>query len=1004
MVQTGWATRVSLTAIVVAGTASAAQDVPLRSGVAEMPRLPAAMADRPAALKAAMGSAVPSQRFLMQLDAPLTPARRRALVQAGIRLEGYVAAETYAVRLAGVDRASIASLPFVQSVRPFEATWKLSPSINRRPLLTAERRAMRDRGEMLVQIHLFPETTDVERDALLDQINARPGSSVVSSIDVGGVPTIVARMLQAESAWLASISDVQFVEEAPDITLRTADARWAVQSNIAGMTPLWDNGLTGAGQVLAVCDSGLDATHCAFAMPGKIVAYNAVATSSSHGTSVASIAVGNPDDGDDETFENPSLLGNAYDAGLVFSLIPSYTFDTITTVLETQSGPGQGARVHNNSWGDDGTDAYTGLARAIDAFCWENEDDVVVFATSNSANLQSPENAKNAIAVAASQNVPNQSIHCFGGRGLTDDGRIKPDVMAPGCSIDAAGGGACSTFSNSGTSFAAPMISGIAALTRQYYMEGYYPTGAPVGADGFTPSGALIKATIINAGQGGTTSSYPDDRSGWGRVVADEALFFNPGNGGGSTADTRGLVIRDLRNADGLTTGSAVEHTIEVTGTAEPLRITLVWTDAPGAPGVEDAWVNDLDLQVIAPGDVTYLGNNFIGEESAPGGSPDFRNNVEQVRLATPDTGTWRVRISGAAVRQGTQGYALVVTGQVSDVPDGMTVVTSQRPTELGPPPGNATFDVTILPGDDALVEGSPMLHYRYAEPAFTAVPLTHVEGSVFQAQLPDFPCGYTLEYFVSAEGTTSGLVSSPPSGGAYHLVRGTPTTTTAAFFDFESGTPAGWTMNGLWHVTSNCDPGPGCGEGSWLYFGQSGPCNYNVGLGAAMGNAQSSPILLPGINGPGARATLRYCTAIDTENVSRFDRGVLSVTGAGILDEPPQTGAQWTTREVELNEFGGGLVRLLWSFDSEDGFANDFTGWHVDNVEILHTTLDCPDACPGDTDDDKQVALSDFAALARNYGDLGPVVRWQGDVDIDGDVDMDDFTLLAGQFGLQCE
>ena len=71
--------------------------------------------------------------------------------------------------------------------------------------------------------------------------------------------------------------------------------------------------------------------------------------------------------------------------------------------------------------------------------------------------------------------------------------------MAPGRNITSADDTtACGTRMDSGTSFAAPAVAGIAALVRQYYTEGWYPSGARQPHHAFTPSGALLKATLIN--------------------------------------------------------------------------------------------------------------------------------------------------------------------------------------------------------------------------------------------------------------------------------------------------------------------------------------------------------------------------------------------------------------------------------------------------------------------------------------------------------------------------
>src|SRR5262249_56185319 len=89
-----------------------------------------------------------------------------------------------------------------------------------------------------------------------------------------------------------------------------------------------------------------------------------------------------------------------------------------------------------------------------------------------------------------------------GGRG--GEGRRKPDVVGAGVSVRSASGDAlhssnnCATKTLSGTSMAAPTAAGGATLLRQYYTDGFYPTGAKTATDVLGPSAALLKASLIN--------------------------------------------------------------------------------------------------------------------------------------------------------------------------------------------------------------------------------------------------------------------------------------------------------------------------------------------------------------------------------------------------------------------------------------------------------------------------------------------------------------------------
>ena len=213
---------------------------------------------------------------------------------------------------------------------------------------------------------------------------------------------------------------------------------------------------------------------------------------------------------------------------------------------------------------------------------------------------------------------------------------------------------------------AAPAVAGAAALTKQYFEDGFYPSGLAESQDGFVPSGTLIKATMLNSAVDMTgIAGFPSNREGWGRVLLDNALYFA---GDGST-----MIIRDVRNAagDALNTGDEHEIHFTVNSFTQPLKATLVWHDAPATPNSSFAPVNNLDLEVIMPSSDVLVGNNITNGVSAFGGPPDTLNNVEMVMLPATGTGDYILRIKGTAVNQGPQGYAVIITGDVSETQAG---------------------------------------------------------------------------------------------------------------------------------------------------------------------------------------------------------------------------------------------------------------------------------------------------------------------------------------------
>ncbi|MFA6045658.1 MAG: S8 family serine peptidase, partial [Phycisphaerales bacterium] len=446
-----------------------------------------------------------------------------------------------------------------------------------------------------------------------------------------------------------------------------ANVRSIVQSGALNNTPLYNRGLHGEGQIVGLIDSDLNKDHCSFSdtVPigpnhRKILAYNTFFGSASHGTHVGGTLCGDAGTAAD-------TRGVAYAAKMVYNYYPDQNEPSVFGELDLHAS--QGARMHNNSWGDSSIRTYDGACHAIDSLSHDQEDNLIVFAVTDfNIPVTNPENAKNCLAVAASggnntMGQPSQDYYCAGGISPTVDGRRKPEIMAPGCgTISANNLSTCGTISNSGTSMAAPAVTGVGALVRQYYQSGFYPSGLPNVSDGFSPTGQLVKATLINSAVDITgESGFPSNREGWGRVLADNATYF--------VGDLRRLIVRDVRNtaSDALSTGSSVSLPVRV-APGQPLKITLAWADAPGAVNATFTPVNNLDLVVTSPTGLVYYGNNLAAGESATGGSADSVNNLEQVLVTLPVDGVWTVDVTGTAVNMGPQGYALVVTGGVSEV------------------------------------------------------------------------------------------------------------------------------------------------------------------------------------------------------------------------------------------------------------------------------------------------------------------------------------------------
>ncbi len=425
---------------------------------------------------------------------------------------------------------------------------------------------------------------------------------------------------------------------------------------------------------------------------------------------------------------------------------PGFTDPAYPAMLS--AGYASGTRISTNSWGAPTGGAYDVDAQTYDVLVRDAQSGtagsqpmLVLFSAGNSGpganTIGSPGSAKNVITVGAGENAHSHAaanggnagnttgadgcdiadvgadnandIIGFSSRGPTDDGRVKPDLVAPGTHItgvsfasatadalippdnlgtaDATfrgdgvcgmpGGGTAGSANNffptvpaqrwyttsSGTSHSTPAVAGAAALVYQQFINnpGYLAAHrTPAGP--IAPSPALVKAYLANSASHmdgvSANDSLPSNSQGMGLVNLSRAF------------DGVQRIIRDQVPADRFTaTGQGRTVFATVASASAPLRITLAYTDAPGST-TGNAYVNNLDLRVTVGGSL-YLGNVFAGANSATGGTADIRNNMESVFIpAGLPVGTEIVvtvratNIAGqadASVSGNNQDFALVV-------------------------------------------------------------------------------------------------------------------------------------------------------------------------------------------------------------------------------------------------------------------------------------------------------------------------------------------------------
>ncbi len=673
---------------------------------------------------------------IIQFKGPIRRADRAALQATGVTILEYFPDFAYLVRGTPTQIARAAGLPQVAGLFPFTLADKLSPAILRR-LARGETVMGRvnivgwrdDRGELARDL---PTTGIAIRVSLTaDDITRLARLPSVRWIEHAGQPRIlndVARsIMQVDSVWQnRSLYGNSQIVAVTDSGLDTGDfstlspdfAGRIVATHILSPTGDW-------------ADQNGHGTHVVGSVAGAGVQSGGVTATHQYSGTFAGMA---PEA--QLVIQGFEVDSSGQIIGLGADYYPIYT-----------QAYSDGARIDTNSWGDN-TGPLTDTAAAFggypyasqrtDEFIWDHPDMTILFAAGNSGkdgtptppfgfctggdgvvdpdSLLAPGTAKNVITVGASEsyrlsgglsaypwllldlcfvvdpiatdlvsNNPN-GMAAFSSRGPTDDGRFKPDLVAPGTNIvsnhshdpnASALWGLYETNSNyaysGGTSMATPLTAGAAALVRQWLTT-----------RGLTnPSAAAVKATLLNTtadmapGQYGTgptqeiTFTRPNTVAGWGRVNLGLISALPPYD----------LWFDD--HANGLDTGqivtytNTVSHPLQVITNSQPLRVMLAWTDPPASLSASIDLVNDLDLVVIGPDNTHYYGN--------AASSGDRTNNVEGVIIPNPTLGQYTVTVSAYNIPMASQPYALVVAGPIGSLPGQLSLAKTANPLAVMP-------------------------------------------------------------------------------------------------------------------------------------------------------------------------------------------------------------------------------------------------------------------------------------------------------------------------------
>ena len=324
--------------------------------------------------------------------------------------------------------------------------------------------------------------------------------------------------------------------------------------------------------------------------------------------------------------------------------------------------------------------------------------------------------SKNVVVVAATKGTedfsgiatalsPTNFLTKFSNWGPTDDFRIKPDIAAKGGDVFSLSSSSITgTSTKSGTSMAAPAVTGVFVLWQQYFNQIFsqYMKSATVRA--------MMAHTAKEAGE----AEGPDYKFGWGLIDADAGAQVM------REKSQKMAVIAELSMGQ----SQSLNYDFEYDGN-QPLIATIAWNDPAGSPlnttNVNIAsLVNDLDIKVVnLDTNAEYLPWALQHNWNSSGSGiaarmVNSRDNIERVNVPVRTAGNYRVVVSHkGTLKAGSQDFSIIISGSGVRMKDLGTLSTEERAfTKLNLYP-NPTVEVVNLEGDREELNGASIGIYN---------------------------------------------------------------------------------------------------------------------------------------------------------------------------------------------------------------------------------------------------------------------------------------------------
>lgn len=641
--------------------------------------------------------------WIVQFKTPITAQIKKSLSQQGMEVFGYLPDDALVVRSSQQTVQNFAAHnDLVNAFIPYSASYKINSDVGVLNVFNQNQLQA-----FFVKTFKAQETLKIAEQiaAMNSEVTIHDvGGKVISVVMPKNLVPMVAATTGVEhiqsNVQFIPMNFVADVDVDPITKLGAGDytdiTGTETGTRVMKFDAAWAQGFTGRNQIASMADTGLDSGDAQNIHPDfsgaikKGFIFGLFGKSwndpMGHGTHVAGSVLGRG------TASGGRLRGGAYEAQMIAEGMWSPMLNNLSVPSKIQDlfskAYAEGARIHTNSWGAArGFGDYDTMASQVDEFMYNNPDMLILFAAGNSGvdkdkdgridpnSIGSPGTAKNVLTVGASKNntatggiqVPVSKLRAakdewsaepifssklsdneggiamFSSRGPTNDGRVKPEIVAPGTNIlsnrsqvtganELWGAYNKDYVWSGGTSMATPLTAGAATVVRQVLQEKWQQAN---------PSAALIKAVLMHSaddlfpGQFGAIGKdrgqelltrRPNSDEGYGRVDMDNVVKLD------STTTTL------FDNKQGVAQGAQEVYQFTANSSFN-FTATLAWTDAPASANAAQTLVNDLDLILVTPSGSQISMN-------------DHTNNNELIEQANLPAGAYKLIVKGTKVPQ----------------------------------------------------------------------------------------------------------------------------------------------------------------------------------------------------------------------------------------------------------------------------------------------------------------------------------------------------------------